>query len=283
MARSVKEIQDEIIEQKNEQPELVGLDSTSKVSVWRMWTYITAVAIWSLEKLFDLHSNEVTEKLAHLKPHTARWYRSKALLFQYGFDLLSDSDNYDNTGADESEVENSKVIKYCAVVESESVSRLIIKIATEDSDELSPVGGDILESFQEYIAEIKDAGVAITVINYLPDRLKLTIRIIRNALLLDAEGRSIRNGNKPVEDAIKSYLKLLPFNGNFSIQKLIDNIQQVEGVEDVSIDEALTCWIDGTLQDYGNWESIDIHKVPESGYYTVSYTDNEYKSMISYE
>lgn len=86
MARSIQDIQQEIYQAKENEPALNELNSTSKTAIWRLMIYIVSVAIWSLEKLFDLHKKEVDERLSELKPHTARWYRNKALAFQYGFD-----------------------------------------------------------------------------------------------------------------------------------------------------------------------------------------------------
>ena len=101
MARSIQEIQTEIYQSKENEPALNGLNSTSKTAIWRLLIYIASVAIWTLEKIFDQHKKEVDERLSELKPHTARWYRNKALAFQYGFDLKEDSDIFDNKGNSE--------------------------------------------------------------------------------------------------------------------------------------------------------------------------------------
>ena len=73
MARSIQEIQTLILQAKAQEPALNELNSTSKVAIWRLWVYIIAVAIWSLEKLFDQHRADIDKRLAELKPHTARW------------------------------------------------------------------------------------------------------------------------------------------------------------------------------------------------------------------
>ena len=173
MARTIEQIQNEILKAKETEASLNGLNSTSKVAIWRLWVYITAFVIWTLEKIFDEHKKEVSEALSELKPHTARWYRNKALAFQYGFDLRSETDLFDNTGKSKEENENSKIIKYSAVTEVETESRLIVKIATEQGGELQPISVGQKASFDAYINEIRDAGVRITSINYLPHILKL--------------------------------------------------------------------------------------------------------------
>ena len=269
MARMIEQINNEIIKAKESEPALAGLTSTSKVAIWRLWAYITAFVIWTLEKIFDEHKKEVSEALSEQKPHTARWYRNKALAFQYGFDLRSETDLFDNTGKSKEEIENSKIIKYSAVTEVETESRLIVKIATEQSGELQPISQGQKASFDAYINEIRDAGVRITTINYLPDILKLQMKIYRDPLVLDENGQSILTGEKPVEKAIKEYFKKLPFNGELVLAHLVDSLQQVEGVKIPHIILAESKWIDAETNGYGNFQPIEVKTIPISGYFKI--------------
>ncbi len=279
MARSIQDIQTEILQAKANEPALAELNSTSKVAVWRLWVYITAFAIWTLEKLFDQHKKEVDEVLAELKPHTARWYRNKALAFQYGFDLLEDSDKFSHLTPEggtysEEQIANSRIVKYSAVTESETESRLIVKIATEQGGELQPITAEQKASFEAYMSEIKDAGVRITTINYLPDILKLQMKIYRDPLVLDENGQSILTGEKPVEKAIKEYLKNLPFNGELVLAHLVDALQQVEGVKIPHIILAESKWIDAGTNGYGNYQPIEVKTIPISGYFKIENFSN---------
>lgn len=282
MARELKDIQKIMFKAKANETALTDLNSSSKVSVWRLLIFIVAFCVRTLELIFDVHRNDVEDRLLKLIPHTARWYRNKALAFQYKFDLLTDSDKYDNKGKTAAQIAASKIIKYSAVTEATEESRLIIKIATEKGDVLMPVDDEQLASFRAYISEIKDAGVNITIINYLPDLLKMKIRIVRDALVLDSKGMN-GEAKYPVNDAIKQFMKELPFNGELSIQKLEERILAVKGVNDLSIDLAETSWIDAKKKDYGDWQAIDISKIPVSGYFAVNLTDdNATKSIIKY-
>ena len=274
MARMIEQINNEIIKAKESEPALAGLTSTSKVAIWRLWAYITAFVIWTLEKIFDEHKKEVSEALSEQKPHTARWYRNKALAFQYGFDLHSETDLFDNTGKSKEEIENSKIIKYSAVTEVEIESRLIVKIATEQGGELQPISQAQKASFDAYINEIRDAGVRITTINYLPDILKLQMKIYRDPLVLDENGQSILTGEKPVEKAIKEYFKKLPFNGELVLAHLVDALQQVEGVKIPHIILAESKWIDAETNGYGNFQPIEVKTIPISGYFKIENFDN---------
>lgn len=272
MARSIQEIHSEILKAKESEASLNGLNFPSKVAIWRLWVYITAFVIWTLEKIFDEHKSEVSRLLSEQKPHTLRWYRNKALAFQYGFDLLEDSDNFNNKEKTEDEIGNSKIIKYSAVVESETESRLIIKIATErgaSSGELEPITPQQKSAFEAYLSEIKDAGVRITTINYLPDILQLQMKIYRDPLVLDENGTSILTGEKPVEKAIRDYLKKLPFNGELVLAHLVDALQKVEGVKIPHIVLAESKWIDAKTSGYGDFEPIEVKTIPISGYFKI--------------
>ncbi|WP_321321483.1 hypothetical protein [Labilibaculum sp.] len=294
MARMISEIKSEMTEAFIADATIIetyGLDESktfdqqfSKVSLESIFFYIVAVSAWVLETLFDLHKAEVDETLETLMPHTARWYRNKAVAFQYGFDLLEDSDEFDNTGYTDEQVETAKIVKYSAVVESEVESRLIVKIATEaGSGELTPVTTEQFSAFIGYMAEVKDAGVRVTVINYLPDRLKLSLRIVRDPLVLDANGMHLINANYPVNEAIQTFMKELPFNGKLSLQSLVDKLQTADGVSDLSLDLARTAWIDA--DNYGDWSDINISTIPISGYFYVNLdndTEPETLSDINY-
>ena len=280
MARSIQEIQNLIYQAKAQEPALNELNSTSKVAIWRLWVYIISVAIWSLEKLFDQHRADIDKRLAELKPHTARWYRSKALAFQYGFDLLPDSDTFNNQGHTEEAIEASKIVKYSAVVESPNEGRLIVKIATEQVDTLQPITDAQKQAFEAYLQEIKDAGVRLSVVNYQPDVLHLQMKIVYDPLVLDSNGQSILHATKPIETAIKDYLKRLPFNGELVLAHLIDALQQAEGVKIPHLVLAQSKNITSSGE-YGAFETIEISKIPTAGYFTIdNFNDIIYTSNV---
>ena len=280
MARTIQEIQTLILQAKAQEPALNELNSTSKVAIWRLWVYIIAVAIWSLEKLFDQHRADIDKRLAELKPHTARWYRSKALAFQYGFDLLTDSDKFNNQGHTEEAIEASKIVKYSAVIESKNEGRLIVKIAGEQGETLQPITDAQKQAFEAYLQEIKDAGVRLSVVNYQPDVLHLQMKIIYDPLVLDSNGQSIIHATKPVEETIKSYLKRLPFNGELVLAHLIDALQQAEGVKIPHLVLAQSKNITSG-GGYGAFETIEISKIPTAGYFTIdNFNDISYVSNV---
>jgi hypothetical protein len=283
MARTITEIQQEILTEKDRWTPLDELNSISKVSIWRLIIYIIANSIFNFELILDNHKSEITTMIAEQKKGSLKWYRNMALAFQYGFDLYPDSDQFNNEGYTEEQIEASKVVKYSAVTETDNQSRLIIKIATESGGKLNPLDNEIIESFTAYMEEIRYAGVPLTIINYLPDLLYATIKIKRDPLVLDASGFAIEpiDGDiRPVDTTIQKFLRELPFNGELFLSRLTDQLQVTRGVTDVLIKSASSGWIDPESGGYGTAQGFDMSIIPVSGYFT---TEHEGNSLISVE
>jgi hypothetical protein len=274
MARTITEIENTIFGKIASDERLIMLNTVSKVAIYRLIVFIVAYSTWLLELLFDTHDLEVSAKLENQKSGRLAWYKTMALRFQYGFDLVTDKDYFVNGNATLEEIEASKKIKYCAVNESADESRVIIKIAGENDEFLSPITAEQKQSFEAYVKEIKWAGVDTTVVNYLPDRLFLNIQIKRDALVLDNSGMSIQNANYPVNEAIQDFMKELPFDGDLRLSALVDKLQKVPGVLDATLVSAESSWINPELNGYGVPQPIFISKVAESGYFQVVTFDN---------
>lgn len=272
--RSIETIHNEILTAIAANPVLANLNSTSNVAIYRLFAYIIAAAMYVHERLFDAHKKEVDTIIFNQKGGRLPWYRTMALSFQYGFDLIPDTDKFDNTGATAEQIEASKIIKNAAVNESDDESRVIIKIATETDGELAPISAQQRDAVATYFKEIKWAGIKLTIINYLPDLLFLNLLIQRDPLVLDANGMSILNGNYPVNDAIQAYMRLLPFDGEFVIFDFLKYIQaNAEGVIIPTAINIESSFIDPVLAAYGEPVSIAVKRIPESGYFKVDNFD----------
>lgn len=244
----------------------------SRTSLENMIFDVVAYSNYLLELLFDNHKKEVNDIIESKFPHRSSWYRAKARAFQYGHALIEDSDKYDNNGYTTQEIEDSKIIKYSAV--TQSGGQLLIKIASESEGILTPITEMQKQSFDAYIKEIADCGVRYIVINMLPDLLHLNLQIFRDPLIIDENGMSILNGNYPVKDAIKDYMKELPFNGELVLAHLVDKLQKVDGVKIPNIINATSqINITGTT-DYLEAQPIMVKTVPESGYFKINDFDN---------
>lgn len=272
MARNIYDIQQQMFNAITADETLAGLNSTSRVSIFRLFVLMVAYPIWLLETLFDTHKKEVDDIIEQKMAHRPSWYRTKAKAFQYGFDLIEDSDKYDNTGFTTDQIEDSKIIKYSAV--TQNAGQLLIKIAAEIAGVLAPITAPQKASFDAYIQEIADCGVKYIVVNHLPDILILDLQIFRDPLVLDESGMSIINGNYPVQDAILEYMKELPFNGELVLAHLVDKLQRVDGVKIPHIINAQSQIIDINTNTYLAAQPITVKTVPESGYFVVPNFDN---------
>lgn len=266
MARSIAEIENAILAQKEQTPELSELTSDSRTSIWGSILYLVAYAIWTMEKLFDLFKAEVDDTISRLKPHSLRWYAEKAKAFQYGFDLIEESDVYDNTGFTESQIQASKIVSYAAVVEQ--IRGIRIKVAKSVGTDLGPLTNQELDSFTAYMREVKDAGVKLSITSGPADMLLLGLTVRYDPLVLNSQGQRLDGSSlTPVKDAIKDHLKNLPFNGVFSVQSLVDTIQAVDGVADLSVDQVQTKY--GALP----FTTVNITVIPDAGYLRIDDAD----------
>lgn len=242
MARTIAEIQNEILAEKKKQPLLNGLTNTSKTSIWNLWINIVATAIWVHEK--------IVEKNALIsRPHTLNWYRDQALNFHYG---VPDSNSgmpliwkdgayqFDTTGLNDTQIEDSKIIKHCAVSEIDletilkprkepeeifsdyfhnKVGVVFIKVATLKGDKISKLDqGNELYAFKEYISKIKDAGNQVYITSDDGDILKLKLNVYVDPLSIyinpkDIEYYQLKSLNRELvkgeRDKLDNYEKTL--------------------------------------------------------------------------
>jgi hypothetical protein len=238
----------------------------SQANHQRIFLYTMAIICYIPGMLQDVFKVDIDNTIAAMKPHSLQWYAEKAKAFQYGDDLVAESDLYDNAGLTDAQILAKKIVSYAAVVEQERGVR--IKVAKTVSDDLGALDAGELAAFSDYMKKIKDAGVKLLITSGPADSLLLNLRIEYNPLVLNSTGARIDGVTMtPVKDAIKLHLKNLPFNGVFSVQKLVDVIQAVEGVNDLHVDQVQSKY--GALA----FTSIDISVIPDAGYLRIADED----------
>lgn len=247
-----------------------GFDAQfSKVSLESILFYIVAVAVWSLETLFDRHKQEVTDLIDELKPHTRNWYRNKALAFQFGQSLIPDTDTYDNAGLTPEDITARQVVKYAAVVEVAAV--VYIKVAGGEEGNRHPLSAEECTALKAYFKEMKDAGVALTVVNREADRFGIDIDIYYNPQIFNGKLERLDGTGTTVHNVITDFVENLQFNGEYRNSALINALSGVEGVELVDLHAATA-----------NGSPITARCTPESGYFSVSPEEMNIKA-IAYE
>lgn len=241
-------------------------DQFSAVSLENIIFDDVATALWVNQQLFEQHKTDISAILNEQMSGTANWYAWKAKQFQFGQELVFETDYYDNTGLTSEQISSRQVVKYAAAVESLDKSILYLKIATESNGNRQPLSAAQLTAFKNYLNAFQYAGVRIVVINDQPDHMKLTIDIYYNPQVLDETGKRLDgNANTPVQDAIRNYLKNLPFNGMYTNQALVDTLQTMDGVDISEIKFAASRY--GV---YTEFTEINAREIAHAGYYQIS-------------
>lgn len=266
MARTIATIQAEIITAVQADTTMGPLlTSTSATAIWRLWAYIVASAIWTLEVLFDTFKQEATDLVAALNPHTLRWYYQKALDYQHGGTLLPGSDEYDNTGLDADEIAAMKIIAQAAAVEDANTNALVVKVAKDDGGELAPLDAGEVAAVTEYFQQIKDAGVKLQVRSVAGDLLRIEVDVYYDATILGEDGARLDGtGSTPVQDAVYAFLRSAPFDGEFVKAHLVDAMQAVPGV---IVPDLKTCL--ARRDDDPSFANVAVFYQPFAGYLKI--------------
>lgn len=228
--------------------------------------YMVATVIYIIEQQWEQYKIDLVTLLRENRAHTAQWYATRAKEFQYGHNLVAESDQYDNANLTEELIEKARIVKFAASMETKDQSILLLKIATLNGDTRQPIQNNELMAFIDYMNTIKDAGVRVRVINEPADDLKLVMDVYYNPLLIDDQGAYLDgSGDTPVQDTIRAYIGDLSFNGLYTNQSLVDNVQRVNGVEIAELKQASSRY--GTFTEF---RPIDARSIPYAGYYRIT-------------
>lgn len=205
----------------------------SKVSIESILIYVFAASAWVLEQMWEVFRAETEQRINDAYVTSLSWYYRKALEFQKGDALVFDEKTY-SYRYPVTDV-GKQVVKNVAVrqVTDNDVTKL--KIYFSDAGK-NPLAGDMRQAFEAYMREIGAAGTHYLFVSEAPDSLRVHLRIYYDPLVLDSNGMRLDGGGKPVEEVIESYLNGLEYGGTFYASKLVDMIQNTEGVKDVELD-----------------------------------------------
>lgn len=250
----------------------------SIVSVERIVFFTISVVMAFVFRAFDKLNIDVEKLLREKKAHSPNWYASMAKLFQYGYDLIPDTDTYDNSNLTDEQIEQSRIVKFAAARSKKNKSILYLKVATGSNEAKQPLSANQLAAFKSYIQLIQDGGVNIQIINDPADEIYIEMDVYFNPLILDRYGKRLDgSSDTPVQDAIKYYVHNLQFNGMYINAQLIDAVQAVYGVEFPEPKRVASRY--GA---YADFSEIDGKEVANSGYYIVK-DENLKLNFIAYE
>lgn len=288
MARTVEEIKKDMTAEFMKMEAVkstYGLDGSksfadcfSMASLENIIFYVFAVAVWALEKLFDLHRADVDARIEQLEPHTLRWYVSKAKAYMQGQKLVTDCDYYDTEGMTEQDIAAAKVVKYAVATESNTV--VYIKVAREVDGNPAALTAGQLEGLTSYMNEIKDAGVSVQLRNEPADQMRIDLLIYYDPtlLIIDANGNGSQNGKDPVRETTKQVIENLPFNGMFRKSDLMAALQALPCVEVADIKSVKVKPRNGA-----EWQTVEGYDRPYSGYYSIDALTVDYQPYNAIE
>ena len=245
MSRTVEQIKQAMVDQKDAEAGLAGLTSTSQTAIWNLIFFICAVAIKIMEDLFDVHDAEVEERKLEIPVGVLKWYASESLEFQFG-DTLLFSDTYIDSDGETVTLQGKNLVyavedddkKIVALAAADNINGIvIIKAAGLDgtvAKKLEDIEAGSLAAFTSYWTEKRFAGTAVTIISVDPDLLKAFYNITFDPQILASDGSLLSDpATFPVEDAIDAFLQTFQstnFNGIMRVLNLTDAIQDAEGV-----------------------------------------------------
>ena len=258
MARSVQEVKTEIETTIRTFPSLDGFllpsdPGGSNVSAFNALIFGVAVAINIFEQLLDVFRIEATDLIRSTSVHNTGNTRQKILDFQFGDVIELDSNFIPSYPV----IDNSKkIVTQCAVTNSDT-DTLTIKVAKGIAPNLQPLAPNELTALQDYFLGtavtqgVGVAGVSVIWINQNADKLFIEADIFYLGQFDEATVKT------NVISAIESYLdgfQSESFNGELFMNRLVDQIQAVDGVSRVNLENVIgrtdsQTFPDGTVVD----------------------------------
>lgn len=281
--RTIKEIKQQMTEAFVAHPEVrkaYGLtrgrsfaEQFSRVSLESILMYVVASALWLVEAMVEEHRREIDELIRDLKPHSLRWYARMARAYMHGHQLTPDTDRYDLEGLTPAEQERARLVRYAVATEDATV--VYLKVAGADPlGQPVPLEPSVFSGLGGYIAEVKDAGVAVELINQPADSIQLELDLYLPTHLL-AQTQTIE---ERVAVAIRGALSALPFDGLLRLSALVSALEALPEVEVASILRATTK--PHRAQD---WTTIEGYHRPYAGYWRLDSLTIRYKPYNSYD
>jgi len=228
------------------------LTSPSATAIWRLMAYCVAFVAYGYEVFVDQAKAFIELLVNNRATGTEEWIVAESYKFQYGdsLQIINGVINYIDTTSPSAQAK--RIIKRAAFSE-DTPNVYFLKVAKENAaGNPLPLATLELQAFIAYWKRKKYPGVNFQIISKFPDKLKANLTIYRDPQVLDAVLTPL------IENAIKNYLSAIPFNGDFLVNRFIDAIQAVEGVQDIAVVGSLYVrFNNGPLEtNYSAWHYI---------------------------
>lgn len=230
MARSIDDIQNEIITAKDADATLAALNSPSAVAIWRLWSRIVAGAIETQEQLWDVFKAELEQVAREAVPGTADWLQKRVLEFQYDAASPQVITVVDGKASYPTVDPSLRIVTRAAVVEQVN-SRVLVKVAKDGGGgTLTPLDAVEVNALVGYLDKLGFVGIPIDVSSLFADRLKMVAEVFYSGEYVETTVKA------NVITAIESYLSSVSvdnFDGKIVREQIVDAVQAVEGVTGV--------------------------------------------------
>ncbi len=265
---------DRITEQKDADSVLI-VDTTSKAGGWVLWKDIVARTIRSLEKIWSALGDSYDDKVKERVLQDDDYYRSIAVLFQYGSILAFLGDTFGYMTLDSSK----QIVDSCQVVKKTVTGQVGLRIhgATLESDDtITRLTTLEHAEFKSYIDEMKPCGKRTEILDAVIGNVILDMDVYYDPIKLNADGSEFTDASSfPILDAIRDYQnEYVNKNAKFSISEVLRRVSEVDGVEDVDFTRHRYDAAGGTSYTEGTAHEIVIDKLFEylkAGVSNISY------------
>jgi len=233
MSRTIKDIYDEAVKERNKRLELAEFSNDSKLSVMNGITWAFAAVIYSFETLLDVFTLDISTAINSRMNGTPLFYVNALLQYQKGDELTVREDGL-AFGYNEID-ETKRIISQVSYSESSNDvnldNKLILKVAQGEKGHLSPVSGDDLVLITSYLNKIKFAGTRIEVTSSEGDILIPRLSVYYDGVVRETEIYDL------IEEKLNDYMMNIDFDSSIYVSKIIEAIKKAEHVTDVYIDE----------------------------------------------
>ena len=236
MSRTIKDIYNAAVAERNKRLELSEFKSDSKMSVMNGILWVVAAVIYSFETLLDVFAVDITEAINGRINGTPNYYANALLQYQQGDELIVREDGlaFGYAAMDETK----RIITQVSYVESTDDqnidSKLILKVATGTKGNLEAIPAEELVPINAYIGKLKFAGTRVEVISTKGDVLIPRLTVFYDGAIPESEMYDA------IEVQLKEYVMNIEFDAAVYVSRLTDVIRKAEHVTDVFIDESAT-------------------------------------------
>lgn len=236
MSRTIKDIYNTAVAERNKRLELSEFKSDSKMSVMNGILWVVAAVIYSFETLLDVFAVDITEAINGRINGTPNYYANALLQYQQGDELIVREDGlaFGYAAVDETK----RIITQVSYVESTDDqnidSKLILKVATGTKGNLEAIPAEELVPINAYIGKLKFAGTRVEVISTKGDVLIPRLTVFYDGAIPESEMYDA------IEAQLKEYVMNIEFDAAVYVSRLTDAIRKAEHVTDVFIDESAT-------------------------------------------